>query len=163
MAKSHPIDIASVRRQIAYDAKTGVFYWRISKRGPVKAGDEAGCIKKGRLFIKVDQQVVPAGRIAWVLHYDEDPGEHEIDHKNGKPLDFKIVNLRKATHKQNCENIRGEGVQFYPSRNRWLARITVNYRQINLGRYRTREEAAAVYEAAKKKHRGEFARAASAT
>lgn len=93
------------------------------------------------------------------MYYGREPAG-EIDHINGDPSDNRIVNLREATRAQNCANVKGTGVRFEEKRGKWLARICVNYRQINLGRYATREEASAAYEAAKVKHRGEFARRA---
>lgn len=152
------IDIAAARRNVSYDPETGVFRWLISKRGPVKAGDVAGSIgAKGYWFVKIEQRKYMAGRLAWAMHHDEQPA-HEIDHKDGNPLNNRISNLRPATRRQNAENVKGSGVRYEASRGKWLARICVDYQQINLGRFDTEAEASAVVRAAKLILRGEYAR-----
>lgn len=89
----------------------------------------------------------------------------EWDHINRNPLDNRRENLRLTTRQQNSMN-RGpnknnstgfKGVCFDKSRGKYLAGVKVNYRRVNLGRYKTAEEAARVYDAAARKHHGEYA------
>ena len=152
------IDIAAARRNVRYDPETGLFVWLVSKRGPVKAGDVAGSLgAKGYWFVKIEQHKYPAARLAWAMYHGEQPPS-EIDHRDGNRLNNRIGNLRPATRRQNCDNVRGEGVRFEPERKKWLARICVDRQQINLGRYETHAEAKAAYEAAKLTLRGDYAR-----
>lgn len=72
-----------------------------------------------------------------------------IDHKNRNPLDNRRSNLRSCTPKQNRANTkpnlgkRYKGVFSNPPG--WIARITTDGKTFNLGTYKTKEEAAAVY------------------
>jgi hypothetical protein len=152
------IDIDAARRELAYDPETGVFVWRVSKRGPVRAGDRAGTIgPEGYRAIKVNQRKYRASRLAWAMHYGEQPAD-EVDHENGIRDDDRIKNLRPATRGQNAENVVGLGVRFEAKRRKWLARICVDRRQINLGRFDTEAEALAATRAAKVLLRGPYAR-----
>jgi hypothetical protein len=51
-----------------------------------------------------------------------------------------------------------KGICFDKSRGKWISKICVNYKQMNLGRFSTAEEAALAYDIAAKEHFGEFAR-----
>lgn len=87
------------------------------------------------------------------------------DHVNGNPLDNRKANLRLATPAQNARNLRLQarnksgkaGVWFRHDRWFWTARITVDYRVMNLGAFPTRDEAIAARLAAEAKYFGEFA------
>jgi hypothetical protein len=94
------------------------------------------------------------------MYYGVDPSR-EIDHKDGNPSNNRIGNLREATRRQNCQNVRAKGVRYEPDRKRWVARICIDYRQIYIGRFKTEKEARIAYLAASKSHRGSFARVAS--
>ena len=81
-------------------------------------------------------------------------GESEIDHINGDSLDNRECNLRFATRSLNMHN-RGpqknnttgyKGVCFDKNRGKYMASISVNRKQYNLGRFDTAEEAAAAYQ-----------------
>jgi hypothetical protein len=88
-----------------------------------------------------------------------------VDHRNHNTLDNRICNLRSVTKSQNCQNARhnyGElphfkGVGYFPTRNKWRARIGVNGKSIIIGYFKTPEEAYSAYKAAALKHHGEFA------
>jgi len=105
-----------------------------------------------------------AHRLAWFYETGEWPSD-EIDHKNRGRDDNWFENLREATRSQNVANtaLRStntsgfKGVSFDRSRGRFLSKIKVNYRTINLGRFDAPEEAHAAYLAAAQKHFGEFA------
>ncbi len=151
------IDIDGAWKRLTYDPDTGEFRWRANNRGPARAGSLAGSsAPQGYWRVKLDQKAYLAHRLAWAMYYHEQPPA-EIDHRNGVRTDNRISNLREATRLQNCQNVSGRGVRFEASRGKWLARICVNYKQINLGRYATEEEARAVYLEACRTHFGEFA------
>ncbi len=89
-----------------------------------------------------------------------------VDHKNMNGLDCRRSNLRVATKSQNMAN-RGparnnksglKGVFFDKARGKWQASIGVQCRVYHLGRYHTKELAAAAYDAAAVRFFGEFAR-----
>lgn len=141
-----------------FNSDTGLFHWLENRRGPVKAMDIAGSLNNyGYVRIKIDQEVFLAHRLAWFLEYGRWP-EGEIDHIDGDPLNNRIENLRECSHSQNAKNVRSLGASYDPKRRKWMARICVNYKHKNLGRYDTREEAVAVAKAARDEQFGEFSR-----
>lgn len=89
----------------------------------------------------------------------------DVDHINHDPRDNRKSNLRVATRAQNNMNIRIQknntskvtGVVFDKARNKWKAQIGVNYKNIVLGRFDTKEEAIHARQEAEKKYFGEFA------
>jgi len=93
------------------------------------------------------------------------PPELIPDHKNENGLDNQRENLRPATKSQNMMN-RGldrnnksgfKGVCWYKARGKWICYITVMNRRLHLGYFDDKIEAAKAYNAAAKKHFGEFA------
>jgi len=92
------------------------------------------------------------------------PKGMETDHINGDGLDNRKENLRVCRHSQNGKNIintkrRGvkpKGVFRVPD-GKFIARIRSQYRLINLGTFRTEQEASNAYDVAALKLHGEFA------
>lgn len=86
-----------------------------------------------------------------------------VDHENGDTLDCRRENLRRATHRQNMQNIRvARGVSGFkgvgPTRSgRWHAAITVAGRERYLGTFQAPEAAARAYDRAAVEHFGAFA------
>lgn len=91
------------------------------------------------------------------------PGEI-VDHINGDTFDNRKANLRICSQSQNMQNStrRRDNVSGYkgvhPNGRNWAAQIKVDGKQIYLGTFKTKEEAARVYNEAAAKHFGEFAR-----
>lgn len=92
----------------------------------------------------------------------------EGDHiETGETLDNRRLNLRPASHDQNCHNTRvskanksgRKGVYWSKRIQKWCVMIRVKGKRIWLGAYVSFEEACAVREAAELKYHGEFARA----
>lgn len=99
------------------------------------------------------------GDTSILLHRLLMPGVDEVDHIDQNKLNNTRANLRACSHLQNCHN-RGIsaantsgalGVSYVKSRDRWLAQICIDGKKKNLGRYKTRDEAEAVYKAAKER------------
>lgn len=95
----------------------------------------------------------------------------EIDHINGDTLDNRRSNLRFVTRSQNCANqkIRSTNKSGFKGVNwkkpgkrqptgRWVSRISVGMKRIQLGYFSTAEEAARAYDAAAQHYFGEFAK-----
>lgn len=90
--------------RINYHPDTGLFIWSNSEKNGHRIGREAGCISKiGYRVLKVEGERILAHRLAWFIHYSEEP-PRMIDHVNGNKTDNRIDNLRAATHKQNMQN-----------------------------------------------------------
>jgi len=89
-----------------------------------------------------------------------------VDHKNTNSLCNQRDNLRKCTKSQNgcnrgkaSHNTSGlKGVSWEKSRNKWQAHVTFNGKNHFLGRFNSKEEAAATYDETAKRLHGEFAR-----
>lgn len=103
--------------------------------------------------------------IGWIHRFIMDcPDNMVIDHINHNRLDNRKSNLRICTQHQNSMNqgIRNDntsgitGVHFDKSRDKWAAQIMYNGRQINLGRFNTKEEAIQARKNAEIEYFGEY-------
>ena len=131
-----------LRELLAYDASTGIFTWRKSK-GAARAGNTAGTPhSRGYWTITIDGNGHLAHRLAWLYVHGKWP-ERALDHINRLRSDCRIANLREVSGSQNAQNKSQQsnntsgymGVTWCKSSNRWVARITVDGKRINLGRY----------------------------
>lgn len=173
---THTPTIAELRGLIAYEAETGRLTWRVraidtfsSKSAADSwntryAGRPALATENGKGHLKgsiYDRQYF-AHRVAWAIHYGFWPSQ--IDHINGDRADNRICNLREATTRQNSRNRKagGEskflGVSRSANGKRWRAYIHLAGRTVALGTFDREEDAARAYDAAARKHFGEFAR-----
>jgi len=87
------------------------------------------------------------------------------DHRFGNRLDHRRENLRICTPAENNRNRKPyvgrslpKGIHWRPDKRKFRTQITVNYRVISLGHFRTESEATQAYNAAAIKYHGEFAR-----
>jgi len=91
------------------------------------------------------------------------PSELKADHINGNPLDNRRENLRSATQQMNginaglCSTNTSGFKGVAPEKGQWSAQIHVMGHKKFLGYFDDKVEAAKVYNAAAKKHFGEFA------
>ena len=139
---------------VSYDAETGVFTWRITRRN-CKTGAVAGSLLKGYVRISIDSKIYAAHRLAWLYTYGCWPSG-EIDHINRVRNDNRLCNLREATRELNTQNanVRVDspygirGVTKHKYSNKYRARIQANKKAMLLGLFDTPEEAAAAYAAA---------------
>ena len=89
----------------------------------------------------------------------------DSDHINRNKIDNRRLNLRATTHQQNTCN-RGKqtsntsgykGVYWSKQRKKWVARIYVDGKYVNLKGFINKKEAARVYNTAALMYHGEFA------
>ena len=124
------------------------YRWFISK-GYVMA---AATTDKGKTTIRLHRLILSP---PYWLH---------VDHISMDTTDNRRANLRVCTSAENKRNstmprTNTTGYKgIFRSGNSWRARIKVNYIPINLGSYRTKEDAYAAYCAAALIYHGEFAR-----
>jgi hypothetical protein len=90
----------------------------------------------------------------------------EVDHIDHDGLNNRRSNLRICEHKQNLKNLKRrragksspyKGVSFEKQTGRWKAQISVDGKNLNLGRFLTEHEAARVYNEAALRLHGEYA------
>lgn len=68
-----------------------------------------------------------------------------IDHKNMNRLDNRKQNLRISNHSENATNQDHKGYNYDTKTNKYLVRIKINDKCINIGRYNTELEAETIY------------------
>lgn len=149
-----------LKELLEYDPETGVFVWKITRRGKAKAGARAGAINNnGYEHIWIDQIAYKSHRLAWLYVNGSWPAR-AIDHINRIKSDNRITNLREATKAQNGWN-RGKnsnntsgypGVSWHKTVGKWSARIRIDSARKHLGYFDTPEEANAAYVRAKAEH-----------
>lgn len=116
-----------------------------------KIGDVAGCINSsnGYVVIRFGGINYFSHRIICEMHNGEIPKGMQIDHINHDRCDNRIENLRLVKGKENQKNmsIRKDsksgvtGVRFRVDRGKWIARVKVDGKTINLGSFDTKWEA----------------------
>ena len=172
---AHRAIASALAGRLRYDPDSGEFTWlqdvKLRHGGiRVAAGTRAGTeLDSGYRVIQVWVNGKPKGlrehRLAWWFVHGEFP-KSQIDHINGDRRDNRIANLRLATNSQNMANRKlnansksgVKGVCFHAGSQRWRARLQVNGKRIHLGDYKNKEAAEIAYEAAAKRHFGEYAR-----
>jgi hypothetical protein len=159
-----------VRALLDYNPNTGVFTWRVKRRGYPQGwkmpGTVAGSVyADGYRHIMINGVSYIASRLAFLWMKGRWP-PFRMDHKNRKRSDDRWRNLRPATDMQNqgnkinSNNALGlKGVCYEQDRDKYKAYIEMGGRSVNLGRFDTAEAAHAVYVAAARKYFGRrFAR-----
>lgn len=162
--KGSLLSAEGLRALLEYDPASGVFHWKIRPhRGRTLAGALAGSLNRdGYRVIMIKNRAYMAHRLAWLHVHGEWP-RNEVDHANRIRSDNRIANLREATRTQNRANttIRRNNTSGFKGvtllKKPWRARIKVNGKIIELGKFKTAEEAHAAYVAAAEKYHGEYA------
>lgn len=138
-----------LKELLKYDIKTGVFIWLKSRGGTAKIGTVAGHKNKNRYIkINIDRHLEYAHRLAWLYCHNEWPPLN-IDHINGDPSDNRISNLRVVSQAINMlnrsvskNNVLGKiGVIADKRSGLFLSRVRISGQILNLGYYKTKEEA----------------------
>lgn len=147
-----------------YCPETGIFNWKIDRRGKIKSGYVAGTVNKfGYSQIRVFGKIYKSHRLAWLYVYGENP-LLDIDHINNNRLDNSIKNLRVADRAENGWNSKlsknnttgVKGVNWDATANSYKARISKNGVTYCIGRFKNIEDAKAAIERARDRLHGEF-------
>lgn len=134
-----------------------------------EAGHPAGWVGRSgdntpMIGVKVNQQRFTASRIIFALVNKFDPGEREVDHIDGNPLNNHPKNLRIADRSQNASN-KGIsrvntsgviGVTWCKRTKKWMAQIGLLGRTLFLGRYHHISDAESARKEAEQVHHGEY-------
>lgn len=150
-----------MRTLLEYNQETGILVWRTRQQQWFKSvanctawnKQNAGHIAftnplSGYLSGRIFNRPYLAHRVIWLWMVGRWP-DQEIDHINRVRNDNRWFNLREVTRAENARNLStradnssgAHGVMWDARRGRWRAYINIDYRQMYLGRFRTREEA----------------------
>lgn len=133
---------------VRYDSESGKLFWLKRLSHGTKVGGEVGCIsKQGYMQTKNYGEHYLIHRLIWLYTYGEWPTE--IDHINHIRDDNRIENLREVTRKENGKNQSMKsnnksginGVHWHKRDKKWVSRIKVNNKLIELGRFKDKFEA----------------------
>lgn len=128
--------------------------WNISKRGAVVCYHETGPRSdRKRTVFKLHRVIMNA------------PIDKVVDHINRDPTDNRKSNLRLCTTRENGKNLSKKknntsgivGVMWDKARNKWAAKIKVDYKSIHLGRFDSKDDAKLARKKAEIKYFGAFA------
>ena len=141
--------------------KIGLVY---NGNGLSKGDNEVGYQNNdGYFYLKIFGENYLVHRLVWSWHYGEVP--YEVDHLDNDKSNNSIENLRSASRSENIfnslKNVSNKsgykGVCFHKATNKWNAQIGIEGgRRLNLGFYKSPEEAHQAYCDAAKLVAGEF-------
>jgi hypothetical protein len=141
MRRHENLSLEQVRSQLNYNQDTGVFTWKIQKRGKgVVIGGVAGTQGKDSSWVNcIDGIDVGAHRLAWFYVHGYWP-TNEIDHIDRDPSNNRLSNLRGATSGQNKQNTLArksnkstgiKGVGYDAERQQYQAGIAINKKRFS--------------------------------
>lgn len=140
-----------------YAPETGVFSWKVSRKGVQHIGAVAGDMNaRGYWRVCVEGRRYIASVLAWFYMTGEWP-RLDVDHRDGVRHHNWWSNLRQVSRAVNNQNQRRPqshnkagflGVS--PNRGRWAASIVVAGKKQHLGTFDSPAEAHATYVAAKR-------------
>lgn len=159
-----PLTAERLRELLHYDQETGLFTWRIPRKGTGGVGSVAGRINPGNGYIDIciDYKRHLGHRLAWLYMTGEWP-QNDVDHRDRVRANNAWSNLREATRAQNLANAskHKNGAMPFKGIQRngkgWQATIMVRGVRKCLGTYATPEKAAEAYRHAALTINGEFA------
>ena len=152
-------------KYLKYNPETGVGTWIVSPCNRIKSLTIAGCYNRmGYLDIKYKNKLYRGHRLFWYLQTKKDPSHFTIDHIDQNKANNKFCNLRLATHTQQCQNVfiyknnttGVRGIRWREFRQRYEARIVFDGKRIQLGSFRTFDQAVAARQSKELELYGEF-------
>jgi len=146
-----------LKTHLHYDPNTGLFTWLQPTSNRVKAGAQAGKLRKdGYVSIGLNGRQILAHRLAWLYTHGNWPAK-EIDHINRNRQDNRIDNLRDVTRSENALNIGphadgssgSRGVSWDKIRKGWRVQLRIKGKQTYVGVFKNIDEAILAYEKVK--------------
>jgi hypothetical protein len=153
-----------VKQLFEYNLDTGVFLWRVSRKGSKGKGKEAGTVaQNGYRDVCIDGKKYGLHRLAFMYVTGDLP--RCVDHINGIKSDNRWINLRSATYNQNGYNYAGTGSKtgfknvYYDPRGqkKYFVALVVNGVRKSFGYYQTPEEASEIATKQRVVHHQEYA------
>lgn len=157
------IPIDKLREIVSYDPVYGGLVWNIRTR-KTWPGMRAGSRSHGgyhKFGYRGKNYYVH--RAVWALHHGEWP-TRRIDHRDREPSNNRIRNLRQATQSQNSINATSrttnrsgfKGVSWHKGTRKWRACIVRDGKQMHLGLFECKVDAAHAYDTAAREMFGSF-------
>jgi len=142
---------------IGYTLKGEEFYFDLEDYDKIKDYCWRIDTKDGYVVTTFKEKILCFHRIVM----DVDDSGFDVDHISHIKHDNRKINLRVVKRCQNASNKTPSdnkvvGVTFDKRSNKWKAKITKNYKTINLGLYQNYEEAVKARKQAEEKYFGEF-------
>ena len=156
-------EIDSLLEILRVDVDTGLCYWKVHRGSRATVGSIAGSTNSfGYTAIGYNGKSYYVHRIVFYVANGYLPAI--VDHKRGVGNGNGKDNLQEVTQQQNTMKAKTpktnksgyKGVYFDNARDKWIAKIKHNRKDMFLGRFATPEEASVVYEAKAKELFGEF-------
>jgi HNH endonuclease len=151
-----------------YDPDTGIFTWRVGRRGHWGDRVAGSFTKRGYLRIKLGQKEYRATSLIWLYMTGAWP-VYVVDHKDRNPRNNKWLNLREATFSQNGANSKVQSNNKLGLKgvckvgDKFQAQLKKDGKTIYLGLHATPELAHAAYNKAALHYHGQFAHIQEAT
>ena len=137
-----------VRAQFRYES--GNLYFRSDKYKQRKTGT---IDRKGYTRISFKGRLRRLHQLVYIYHHGAIPQGMQIDHIDGDPGNNKIENLRMVTYQENCWNKKATKGYFLCKKTKmYRVQIAVSNKKIEIGRFKTIEEAEKAYLKAKEKY-----------
>jgi len=138
-----------LKELLDYNPETGVFTWKISRRGRSNVGEQAGYVNQiGYHMIGVDYKLYQASRLAWLFMEGYFP-EYDCDHINRIRTDNRWINLRHVSRQCNIRNSGRRstntsgitGVSWCKQYDKWVVGIGISGKVKHLGYFKDFTEA----------------------
>lgn len=147
-----------LRELFDYDATTGHLIRKAATKGYHGDRRITRTNDQGYIVTTLNGVSYRAHHLIWIWHHGM--MVEELDHRNRVRNDNRLDNLRPCGRVPNCGNTGPrvhayKGVTFCKATGRWKAQLGVNYKNVNLGRFDTIEQAALAYNEAAIRHFGE--------
>jgi len=124
---------------LEYDPDTGVFIWKIRKKG-IKRKVAGYINNNGYRVITINRTTQLAHRLAWLYMTGEWP-KGQIDHINHDKDHNRIENLNDVSVRGNAHNRLDNktfvGVYWHPDNNKWISKINIRGKIEYLGSFET--------------------------
>lgn len=161
--KSRYYNLSMSEQEIIDFSKTHFFYEDGGLYSKVDNKRIDGPNFAGYRQVYVNKVKVPAQVVIWLIHYGPIETGLVVDHRDRDPSNNVLDNLRLATPSQNSANTKKSKIPasgytgVYEHNSRWYAKLRHQNKQLWLGSYLCKHDAAEAYNLAAIKHRGEFA------
>jgi hypothetical protein len=148
-----------LKELLDYDPATGIFVWVVAKKGTRKNKIAGFKRPDGYSTVRVDGKHYLLHRLAWLFMHGYFP-EHNIDHIDRDPSNNRLSNLREATQQCNLRNCKKSkantsgvtGVYWFKRDQKWSAKISAGGKNLHLGQYSSKLDAAKARWDAERKH-----------